>query len=197
MLRFIYVIIQVSVDLKGGNTMKTTIVGRKCTPKESFKDHADKKLAKIDKFFGGDGTAKITASVNKNNTTTVELTVQNNGLFFRSQATDPDMTAALDKCVDNLIRQIRKNKTKVEKKIKSGNFDALIPDAPAVEEEVEFKIERQKNIVIKPQTVDEAILQMNLLEHDFYLFENIDTGDINVVYARKEGGYGLLEPEKE
>ncbi|MEE1299682.1 MAG: sigma 54 modulation/S30EA ribosomal C-terminal domain-containing protein, partial [Acutalibacteraceae bacterium] len=70
-------------------------------------------------------------------------------------------------------------------------------DAPAVEEEVEFKIERQKNIVIKPQTVDEAILQMNLLEHDFYLFENIDTGDINVVYARKEGGYGLLEPEKE
>ena len=135
--------------------------------------------------------------MNKNNTTTVELTVQNNGLFFRSQATDPDMTAALDKCVDNLIRQIRKNKTKVEKKIKSGNFDALIPDAPAVEEEVEFKIERQKNIVIKPQTVDEAILQMNLLEHDFYLFENIDTGDINVVYARKEGGYGLLEPEKE
>ena len=108
-----------------------------------------------------------------------------------------DMTAALDKCVDNLIRQIRKNKTKVEKKIKSGNFDALIPEAPAVEEEVEYKIERQKNIVIKPQTVDEAILQMNLLEHDFYLFENIDTGDINVVYARKEGGYGLLEPEKE
>ncbi len=135
--------------------------------------------------------------MNKNNTTTVELTVQNNGLFFRSQATDPDMTAALDKCVDNLIRQIRKNKTKVEKKIKSGNFDALIPEAPAVEEEVEYKIERQKNIVIKPQTVDEAILQMNLLEHDFYLFENIDTGDINVVYARKEGGYGLLEPEKE
>ena len=168
--------------------MKTTIVGRKCTPKESFKDHADKKLAKIDKFFGGAGNAKITASVNKNNTTTVELTVQNNGLFFRSQATDPDMTAALDKCVDNLIRQIRKNKTKVE---------ALIPDAPSVEEEVEYKIERQKNIVIKPQTVDEAILQMNLLEHDFYLFENIDTGDINVVYARKEGGYGLLEPEKE
>ncbi len=136
--------------------MKTTIVGRKCTPKESFKDHAEKKLGKIDKFFGGDGTAKITASVNKNNTTTVELTVQNNGLFFRSQATDPDMTAALDKCVDNLIRQIRKNKTKVEKKIKSGNFDALIPEAPAVEEEVEYKIERQKNIVIKPQTVDDT-----------------------------------------
>ena len=177
--------------------MKTTIVGRKCTPKESFKDHAEKKLAKIDKFFGGEGSAKITASVNKNNTTTVELTVQNNGLFFRSQATDPDMTAALDKCVDNMIRQIRKNKTKVEKKIKSGNFDALNVDSLPEEEEKEFKIERQKNIVIKPQTVDEAILQMNLLDHDFYLFENIDTGDVNVVYARKEGGYGLLEPEKE
>ena len=164
---------------------------------KEFVDEPVERVADLRFGFGGEGTAKITASVNKNNTTTVELTVQNNGLFFRSQATDPDMTAALDKCVDNLIRQIRKNKTKVEKKIKSGNFDALIPDAPAVEEEVEYKIERQKNIVIKPQTVDEAILQMNLLEHDFYLFENIDTGDINVVYARKEGGYGLLEPEKE
>lgn len=177
--------------------MKTTIVGRKCTPKESFKDHAEKKLAKIDKFFGGEGNAKITASVNKNNTTTVELTVQNAGLFFRSQATDTDMTAALDKCVDNLIRQIRKNKTKVEKKLKSGNFDAIVAEAPVEEEETEYKLVRQKNIVIKPQTVEEAILQMNLLEHDFYLFENIDTGDVNVVYSRKEGGYGLLEPDKE
>lgn len=177
--------------------MKTTIVGRKCTPKESFKDHAEKKLAKIDKLFGGEGSAKITASVNKNNTTTVELTVQNGGLFFRSQATDKDMTVALDKCVDNIIRQIRKNKTKVEKKIKSGNFDAIVEDSVNVEEEVEYKIVRQKNVVIKPQTVDEAILQMNLLDHDFYLFENIDTGDINVVYTRNEGGYGVLEPEKE
>ena len=177
--------------------MKTTIVGRKCTPKESFKDHAEKKLAKIDKFFGGEGTAKITASVNKNNTTTVELTVNNNGLFFRSQANDPDMTAALDKCVDSMIRQIRKNKTRVEKQLKSGNFEELVPEVENVVEEEEFKLVRQKNIVVKPQTVDEAILQMNLLEHDFYLFENIDTGDVNVVYARKEGGYGVLEPEKE
>ena len=177
--------------------MKTTIVGRKCTPKESFKDHAEKKLAKIDKFFGGEGTAKITASVNKNNTTTVELTVQEGGLVFRSQANDRDMSAALDKCVDNMIRQIRKNKTKVEKKLKSGNFDALVPETQVEEEELEYKIVRQKNIVVKPQTVDEAILQMNLLEHDFFLFENIDTGDVNLVYVRKDGGYGVLEPEKE
>lgn len=177
--------------------MKTTIVGRKCTPKESFKDHVEKKLTKIDKFFGGEGTAKVTAAVNKNNTTNVELTVQNGGLFFRSQATDQDMTVAFDECVDNMIRQIRKNKTKVEKRIKSGNFDAIVAEDSLPEEEAEYKIVRQKNIVVKPQTVEEAILQMNLLEHDFYLFENIDTGDVNVVYARKEGGYGLLEPEKE
>ena len=177
--------------------MKTTIVGRKCTPKESFKDHVEKKLAKIDKFFGGEGTAKVTATVNKNNTTTVELTVQNGGLFFRSQADDQDMTVAFDKCVDNMIRQIRKNKTKVEKRIKSGNFDALVNGDTLAVEEDDYQIIRQKNIVVKPQTVDEAILQMNLLEHDFYLFENIDTGDVNVVYSRKEGGYGLLEPDTE
>lgn len=176
--------------------MKITIVGRKCTPKESFKEHAEKKLAKIDKFFGGEGNAKVTASVNKNNTTTVELTVQNAGLFFRSQATAADMSDALDKCVDNMIRQIRKNKTKVEKKIKSGNFDALVAEE-AVEEETEYSIVRQKSVVVKPQTLEEAILQMNLLEHDFYLFENADTGDVNVVYVRNDGGYGVLEPEKE
>ncbi|MBQ1544778.1 MAG: ribosome-associated translation inhibitor RaiA, partial [Clostridia bacterium] len=109
--------------------MKYTIVGRKCTPKESFKDRVDLKLKKVDKLFGGEGTAKVTASVVKNKAT-VELTVDNDGMFFRSQGTADDMSDALDICVDNMIRQIRKNKTKVSRKLKQGNFEDLIPEEP-------------------------------------------------------------------
>ena len=172
--------------------MKYTIVGRKCTPKESFKDRVDLKLKKVDKLFGGEGTAKVTASVVKNKAT-VELTVDNDGMFFRSQGTADDMSDALDICVDNMIRQIRKNKTKVSKKLKQGNFEDLIPEMPD-EEEIEFEVVRHKTMPVKPQSLEEAILQMNMLGHSFYMFENQESGEINVVYARKNGGYGVLEP---
>ena len=175
--------------------MKYSIVGRKCTPKESFKDRVELKMQKIDKLFGGEGTAKVTASVNKNKAT-VELTVDHDGMFFRSQATSADMSDALDAAVDGMIRQIRKNKTKVAKRIKSGSIEELIPDLPDAEE-TEFNVVRHKFMTVKPQTIDEAILQMNMLGHSFYMFENPDSGDINVVYARKDGGYGVIEPENE
>ena len=176
--------------------MNVTIVGRKCTPKDSFKERAELKMKKIDKLFGGEGDAKITCSVNKNNTATVELTVVHNGMCYRTQATNADMAAALDECVDSMIRKIRKNKTKLSKKIKSGNFEKMVADA-AEEEEKEYNVVRYKTMAVKPQRVDEAILQMELLGHNFYLFENEETGDLNVVYVRKEGGYGVLEPESD
>lgn len=175
--------------------MKYTIVGRKCTPKDSFKERAEVKLGKIDRLFGGEGTAKITASVNKNKAT-VELTVNNSGMFFRSQATSDDMSDALDAAIDSMIRQIRKNKTKVAKKVKTGTIDELIPLSPD-EEETDFNVVRYKTMNIKPQSIDEAILQMNMLGHSFYMFENQESGEINVVYARKNGGYGVLEPNAE
>lgn len=173
--------------------MNITIVGRKCTPKDSFKERAEKKLAKIDKLFGGEGDAKITCSVARNQAT-VELTIRNNGMFYRTQATDEDMSAALDECVDSMIRKIRKNKTKLSRKIKSGNLDALLTDVP-VEEETDYEVVRHKKTAVKPQTLDEAILQMKMLGHNFYMFENPDTGEINVVYIRHNGGYGVLEPD--
>jgi len=180
--------------------MKVTIIGRKCTPKESFKEHVDTKLKKIDKLFGGEGTAKVTASVAKNKAT-VELTVDNRGMFFRSQATSDDMSDAFDTCVDNMIRQIRKNKTKVAKRIKSGTIEDFMATEPIAEEpeveEEEFDVVRHKTMTVKPQSLEEAILQMNMLGHNFYMFENMETGEINVVYARKNGGYGVLEPAAE
>ncbi len=178
--------------------MKITITGRKCSPRESFKEHAEKKLAKIERFFGPDIEAKVTATVEKSSQN-VEITVNNSGMVFRAEERAQNMNEALDKCVDTLIRQIRKNKTRVEKKIKSASIDTAFVDEPEtdVPEEVEYELVRQKSVLLKPQSVEEAILQMNLLGHQFYLFLNEEHGDVNVVYKRAGGGYGLLTPEIE
>lgn len=98
--------------------MKITITGRKCSPRDSFREHAEKKLAKIERFFGPDVEAKVTVTVEKSSQS-VEITVNNNGMVFRAQERAENMNEALDKCVDTLIRQIRKNKTRIEKKLKT------------------------------------------------------------------------------
>ena len=181
--------------------MNIKVVGRKCTPRESFIERAEKKLAKLDKFFDKDAEAKVTATVEKR-VQSVEVTVNNDGMIFRAEAKAENMNEALDKAVDLLIRQIRKNKTKVEKKLKTDAFDeavALSIDSGAVEEiaeEVEYEVVRRKQITIKPQTVDEAILQMNMLGHKFYMFINAESDKSSVVYVRDDGGYGLLEADR-
>ena len=176
--------------------MKITITGRKCSPRDSFKDHAEKKLAKIERFFGPDLEAKVTVTVEKSSQT-VEITVNNNGIVFRAQERAENMNEALDKCVDTLIRQIRKNKTRIEKKLRAGNFDAFDDEAEAVSEEVEYELVRNKTVLLKPQSVEEAILQMNLVGHQFYVFLNEENGEVNVVYRRNDEGYGLIVPEVE
>ncbi len=172
--------------------MKITTIGRKCTIRDSFKEHAENKLKKIERFFGDSAEAKITATVEKN-IQIVEITVLNNGFVFRSQERAENMNDALDLCVDSLIRQIRKNKTRLEKKLRSGAFDEAF-EAP-VDEEAEYELVRSKRVELRPETVDEAILKMNLIGHRFYMFLNAETGSISVVYVRNDGGYGLLEPE--
>ena len=106
------------------------------------------------------------------------------------------MNEALDKCVDTLIRQIRKNKTRIEKKLRAGNFDAFAGEED-VAEEVDFDLVRKKTVNLKPQSVDEAILQMNLVDHNFYVFIEESIGEVCVVYKRNDGGYGLITPEIE
>ena len=174
--------------------MIITVVGRKCTPRDSFKERADKKLAKLDKFFGDEASAKVTATVEKK-FQTVEVTVDNNGMFFRAQAKAENMNDALDECVDLLIRQIRKNRTKLEKRFRGG----AIPEIDAgdeQEEETQFEVVRTKVIPLKPQSVEEAILQMNMLGHKFYMFRNSADGTVALVYCREDGGYGLIIPQE-
>ena len=174
--------------------MNITVVGRKCTPRDSFKERAEKKLAKLDKFFGDEANAKVTATVEKK-FQTVEVTVDNNGMFFRAQAKAENMNDALDECVDLLIRQIRKNRTKLEKRFRGGTIPE-IDAADEPEEETQFEVVRTKVIPLKPQSVDEAILQMNRLGHKFYMFRNSADGAVALVYSRDDGGYGLIIPQE-
>ena len=172
--------------------MKITTVGRKCTIRDSFKDHAEKKLKKVERFFGDSAEAKITATVEKT-CQIVEITVINNGMVFRSQERSENMNDALDLCVDSLVRQIRKNKTRLEKKIRDVSFDEFIDDTPV--EEDDFEVIRTKTVDLRPESVEEAILKMNLVGHKFYMFLNAENGKVCVVYVRNDGGYGLIEPD--
>lgn len=173
--------------------MKITVIGRKCTPRDSFKERAEKRLKKVEKFFGSDAEAKITATVEKNEQI-VEVTIFHDGIIFRSQERAQNMNDALDRCADSIVRQIRKNKTKVEKRLRSGAFEPF-EAIDSFEAEESYDVVRSKEISLKPQSVDEAILQMNLLDHQFYVFLNSANEKICVVYSRKDGGYGLIIPD--
>lgn len=173
--------------------MNITIIGRKCTPRESFRERVEEKLRKVERFFGPDATAKITATVEKN-VKICEITLTKKNMLFRAQERSDDLEESLDKCVDSLIRQIRKNKTRIERKLRDVSFDDVLAD---VVDEDEIEVVRTKTVVLKPETVEEAILQMNLLGHMFYMFRNAETDEICVVYKRNDGGYGLIEPDYE
>lgn len=176
--------------------MKITYTARKVNLRDNFKERVEKKLKKFDKIFSDDATVNVVVTMNKNNQT-VEITIKDNAMVYRAEKTQPEMNDAVDKCIDVLGRQLRKNKAKLEKKLKSGSIDDLF-EAPALDvEEEEYKVLRTKQIPIKPITVDEAILQMNMVGHKFYMFTNVDTNEVNVVYCRDDGDYGLLEPAYE
>jgi len=179
--------------------MKTTITGRKVNLRDNFKDLATKKLSRFDRIFDEDAEANIVVTVEKNRQT-VEITIKSAGLIFRSEATDFEMNDALDQVTSSLGRQIRKNKNRLEKEIHSTALDQFVQDyLHSTEEENndEYKIVRTKRFFVKPLNVEEAILQMNMLGHQFFMFRDESSGEINVVYKRKDGNYGLLEPDAE
>ena len=173
--------------------MKINYTARKVNLRDNFKERVEKKLKKFEKIFSEDAVVNVVVTLNKNNQT-VEITIKDNSMIYRAEKTQLEMNDALDKCVDVLGRQLRKNKAKLSKRLKSGSIDDLFeaPVEEAVEEE--YKLVRTKQIPLKPITVDEAILQMNMISHKFYMFKNVDTNEVNVVYTRDDGAYGLLEP---
>ena len=177
--------------------MKITYTARKVNLRDNFKDRVENKLAKFKKIFSEDAIANVVVTLEKNRQT-VEITIRDNRMVYRAESTMPEMNDALDRVIDILMRQIRKNKTRLEKRIKTGgSLDALTAELPAQEAEEpedDYKVVRKKQILIKPISVEEAILEMNMISHDFFMFINAETDEVNVVYKRENGDYGLLEP---
>ena len=173
--------------------MKITLYGKQMTVRDSLRTAVEKKLTKFDKFFGEDTEAFVTCRTRKG-VKIIEITVIYEGTTFRSEEESETFITALDRAVESLEGQNRKNKTRLEKKMKRDAFSIVTDDDDDeyVEEE-EFEI-RVKTFPFKPMTAEEAILQMNLLGHSFYAFINADSGETCVVYKRKEGSYGLIVP---
>ena len=173
--------------------MKITIVGRKVTLRNNFKELVEKKLSKFDRIFDEDAEATVTVTVERNRQT-VEITIKQRGMIYRAEETALEMNDALDRVVAALGKQIRRNKTRLEK---SKKVDAGLEFADAYydEPDEEFNVVRTKRFFVKVMTPEEAILQMNMLNHEFFMFRDDQSGEVNVVYKRKDGDYGLLVPE--
>lgn len=176
--------------------MKYNIIGRKVNLRDNFKERVYKKLGKFEKIFSDAAEATVTVTVEKNRQT-VEVTIRDDSMMYRAECTALEMNDALDEVVDILGGQIRKNKTKLSKKLKSDSFERYFAEENGddVADEEEYSVVRTKTFTVKPLSVEEAILQMNLIGHEFFMFRNAVSGEINVVYKRKNGDYGLLEPE--
>lgn len=175
-----------------GIGMNIKIVGRKVTLRDNFKALVEKKLTKFDRIFDEDAEAIVTVTLEKNRQT-VEITIKQRGLIYRAEATALEMNDALDVVISKLGKQIRKNKTRLENAKKVREADVF--DSYYDEPEEEYSVVKTKRFFVKVMNVEEAILQMNLLGHEFFMFRNDAGGEINVVYKRNDGNYGLLEPE--
>lgn len=172
--------------------MKVTTIGRKVSLKDNFLNRVEDRLGKLDKFFSDNAEATVTVTVEKK-WQTVEIAVKDRKMQFRSEKSADSMELALEDAVDNLEAQIIKNKERIHRKF---NGYAYFDDLPVMEgEEDDYEIVRKKVFALEPQSVDDAILEMNMLGHTFFMFKDIVTEEINVVYKRKDGNYGLLIPE--
>ena len=179
--------------------MKFTFACKKISLNDSIKEYAEKKISKLDKYFPEEADAFVTFAVEKKNRCVVELTIRAaNGTLFRAVCEDPDgdMRGAIDEATAQIERKIRKNKTRLAKNLRA---EAVLPELPEefeAHEEGTFDIVRTKRFTVKPMSVEEAILQMNLLGHSFFAFRDEDAdGAFAVVYCRNDGDYGLIEDE--
>ena len=177
--------------------MNINIIGRQVNVRDDMKELVEKKLAKFDRYFPKGADANVTFRRIRDNEC-VEITISVGGTLFRAEESTQDFRTSLTRGIDIIEGQIRKNKTRLEKRMKASfaaaEAAAAQGEAP-VEEEGAFDI-RTKSFPLKPMTPEEAILQMNLLGHSFYVFADADTGDTCIVYKRNAGAYGLIVPEK-
>ncbi|MFZ7133955.1 MAG: ribosome hibernation-promoting factor, HPF/YfiA family [Eubacteriales bacterium] len=173
--------------------MRVRIYGKNLEVTEGLKSILEKKLSKFDKYFSPNIETTATLSTQKNKHV-LELTIQLNGTILRAEEATDDMYTSIDKAINKIEGQLRKYKTKLEKKNK--DHTTIRFDVPTLEDNQNYdlKIVRTKKFAIKPMSSEEASLQMDLLGHNFFVFLNSESDEVNVVYKRKDGNYGLIEP---
>ncbi|MDQ1911303.1 ribosome-associated translation inhibitor RaiA [Paenibacillus sp. GD4] len=182
--------------------MKFNIRGENIQVTEALRDHVEKKLSRLDRYFEAPLTSEVYATLSVvKGMQSVEVTIPLTGFVLRAEERHSDMYAAIDLVVDKLERQIRKHKTKANRQIRVAGgkrdmfrMDSEVAVAYDYDDEDDFELVRTKRFTLKPMDVEEAILQMNMVGHSFFVFSNSDTSKVNVVYKRNDGRYGLIEP---
>ncbi|ABR47013.1 sigma 54 modulation protein/ribosomal protein S30EA [Alkaliphilus metalliredigens QYMF] len=176
--------------------MKVIVSGKNVQVTDALRDMVQTKLGKLDKYFNKEVEAQATLSVQKSRQI-IEITIPFDGSILRAEEKTEDMYASIDGVVNKLTSQLRKHKTKMENKTKK--YETIrFENIPTYVEDVdsdESKIVKTKRFAMKPMHSEEAVLQMELIGHNFYMFANAETDEVNVVYKRKDGNYGLIEPE--
>lgn len=177
--------------------MNIQYVGKNLTIRDNFKSEVDKKLSKLDKYFDDDVEAKATFSTN-GNFKTAEVTIWlKKGTILRAEHTSDNMLTSVDSVVDALERQIRKYKTRLQNRHQNESirYDEIIEDETTLDDEIEDEVVKVKKIGLKPMFVEDAIMQMNLLNHDFFVYQDAETNLVSVLYRRNDGKYGIIEQE--
>ena len=174
--------------------MKTNIYVRKVELGKEKKEMLVKKIDKLGKFFDDEASADIVVSEQKDKMI-VEVTIRTADMIYRAEERNEEVYNAADDVVEAITRQIRKNKTRLAKKLREGFSREISFSEEALEEDVEFKIVKTKTHHVKPMSAEEAVLQMNLLGHNFFAFRNAQTNTTDIVYRRKDGNYGLIETD--
>lgn len=176
--------------------MEIIIHGDKIKVTEAMSDYIKEKLQKLDKYLENSENVRANVIVKvKNHNQTLEITIPLKSFILRSEETKEDFYAAVDKTIDKLERQIRKNKTKLMARQNKPSYDFSFTAFEAEEEKEEKKIVKRKSVEVKPMSEEEAILQMELLGHEFFMFKDADTDNFAVVYKRKDENYGIIESE--
>ncbi len=172
--------------------MKTIITGKNYTPSDKLKDIIEKKFAKLDKYFSDDITANV-VTIKEKGGYKVEATINTKGNIFRAETKASDPYDCVDRCIEKLSTQMSKFKSKLQKKYK-GQKDFGFETLPEYDEpQEEINVVRVKKFQLEPMTQEEAIMQMEMLNHNFFIYLNMETDSVNVVYKRNDGGYGVLE----
>jgi putative sigma-54 modulation protein len=183
--------------------MKYIIRGHRFQVTEALREYAEKKISRLEKYFEEAPASEttVTLSVTKGKHA-VEVTIPLVGVMLRAEDKSEDMYSSIDVVVDKLERQIRKHKTKINRKFRyEGGVKSLFKEGAGgtavsvLDEEDDLELVRTKSFMLKPMDVEEAILQMNMIGHTFFVFSNVDNKEVNVVYKRSDGKYGLIEQE--